>query len=60
MQKIDGSLVLIYTTDMDTPDSSLAKDQYYTVSTIIDNSKCVFTYIAMFLRDSELMNVLLA
>ncbi|KIR53789.1 hypothetical protein I315_03915 [Cryptococcus gattii Ru294] len=28
MQKVDGSPVLIYTTD--TPDSSLAKDQYYT------------------------------
>ncbi|KIR69246.1 hypothetical protein I314_00352 [Cryptococcus bacillisporus CA1873] len=28
MQKLDGSPFLIYTTD--TPDSSLAKDQYYT------------------------------
>lgn len=55
MQKLDGSPFLIYATD--TPDSSLAKDQYYTVSTITDNSKYVSTYITMFLRDPELMNI---
>lgn len=55
MQKLDGSPFLIYTTD--TPDSSLAKDQYYTVSTITDNSKYVSAYITMFLRDPELMNI---
>lgn len=55
MQKLDGSPFLIYTTD--TPDSSLAKDQYYTVSTITDNSKYVSTYITMFLRGPELMNI---
>lgn len=58
MQKVDGSPVLIYTTD--TPDSSLTKDQYYTVSTITGNSKYVPIHITMFLRDPELMNVLLA
>ncbi|OXG92636.1 hypothetical protein C349_00502 [Cryptococcus neoformans var. grubii Br795] len=36
MQKVNGSPVLIYTTD--TPDSSLIEDQYYTVITITNNS----------------------
>lgn len=52
MQKVDGSPVVIYTTD--TPDSSLAKDQYYTVSTITNNSKYVSIYITAFLRSAEL------
>lgn len=59
MQKVDGSPVLIYTTD--TPDSSLTKDQYYTVNTITNKSKYVPIYHSVFLiSGSKLINAVSA